>query len=177
MKAMKCMLTAFLVLAVFVGCNRDPDSPPKIVVKTAKGEASYAVRLLQWNGKEYQDETDFQTITNQETKPTIPYIPLKDEVVIEFQGEMPKEATLNNRILTREYLPRYGEKITQENAITIQNQQITFQQIGNVASGLSSNLADYQPGAVLQGYVLRCKWGKNECEYLFIIRTDSGIFT
>ena len=36
-----------------------------------------------------------------------------------------------------------------------------------------SKRKDYEDGNTLRGFRLICTWGENECEYVFVIRTDA----
>ena len=44
----------------------------------------------------------------------------------------------------------------------------------NPAAGLSSDGADYLPGAVLRGFLLTFAWGEDRYQYAFMLRTDAG---
>ena len=57
--------------------------------------------------------------------------------------------------------------------IEFKNGKGSFVLVSNPAALLSSASSDYEPGAIIRGFRLICEWGENECESVFIIRSDA----
>lgn len=148
--------------------------PPKISITTAGTEINYVVGLSQWNNAIYDREGTFQTIMQGKSKTDLPYIKLNQEFQIAFNGTAPDSVKLEDYILQPNGNARYSEREVQTIPIELKNGQGSFVLNANPAAFLSSASSDYEPGASIRGFRLTCQWGKNECEYAFIIRSDAG---
>jgi len=161
----------FFSFILLYGCYGKMSEPPEIQVTSDGREISYVVGLNKWNGSVYDREDTFQTIMKE--KADIPYIKLKKEIQIEFKGTLPDSIKLQNFILNCDGKIKYTEKEVQTIPIEFSNKKGTFVLTQNIASMLSSNSADYEPGASIRGFRLYCSWGENDCEYAFIISSDA----
>jgi beta-lactamase regulating signal transducer with metallopeptidase domain len=148
--------------------------PPRISITTAGTEIDYVVGLNQWNNAIYDREGTFQTIMRGKTKADLPYIKLNREFQIAFKGTAPDSAKLEDYILQPNGNARYSAREVQTIPIEFNDGKGSFVLAANPAAFLSSASSDYEPGASIRGFRLTCNWGKNECEYAFIIRSDAG---
>jgi len=148
--------------------------PPKIKVTAGDIEISYVVTPLQWNGSVYEYVNNFMLHMEKTALIELPYINLGETISIEFDGKAPDSAVLTDHILNADGAEKYN--ITPETVdIKWNKDKCSFVLDRNWATSLSSNSADYEPGATIRGFRLICKWGENKCEYTFIIRSDAAI--
>ncbi len=171
-------ITAESYYKIRLACSDDPNLnmlvPPKISITVAGTEINYVVGLNQWNNVIYDREGTFQTIMRDKAKTDLPYIKLNQEFQITFHGTAPDFAKLEDYIVQPNGNTRYSEREVQTIPIEFKNGKGSFVLAANPAAFLSSASSDYQPGASIRGFRLICQWGKNECEYAFIIRSDAG---
>lgn len=149
--------------------------PPGIEIRAAGLEIDYIVALNQWRGVVYDREDTFQAIMKDRRKTDLPYIQQGKEFVIEFNGTVPDSAELQDHILDAEGNVKYTQREIRTYPIEFKNKRGSFVLSSHPAAFLSSNSSDYEPGASVRGFRLLCRWGENECEYAFIIRTTALI--
>ncbi|MEK4509024.1 hypothetical protein [Paenibacillus sp. FSL K6-2524] len=175
-KQMKNLVLSSL-LVVFItllsGCNNKLEEPPEIVITTGDTEIEYVVGLNQWNGAKYDREGTFQTIMREKSASELPYIKKNAEFHIEFKGAAPDSIEMLDYVLDASGDIKYTEKEIKVVPFELENKKGSFVLDTNLATGLSSNSADYEPGASIRGFQLNCTWGENESEYAFIIRSDA----
>lgn len=147
--------------------------PPEIEVMAGGTAIGHIVGLNQWNGAVYDRENTFQAIMKGRLKTDLPYIKQGKEVTIEFKGTVPGSVELQDHVLNEEGRIKYGERLMQKVPIEFKNGRGSFILSQNMAAFLSSNSEDTKPGASIRGFRLLCRWGDNECEYAFIVRTDA----
>lgn len=150
-----------------------PNNPPEILITAGHKEIPYVIGLNEWNGAKYDREATFQTIMKKDSSIEIPYIPLDETIQIEFKGIVPDELQLRDYILKKDGTPKYTEKEVNEIPVKLVDGKMAFKLQEHMAAMLSSNTKDYEPGNTIRGFTLTCKWGDNECEYGFIIKTDA----
>lgn len=172
MKRIAFMTAMLLICILFFGCKGEISEPPEIKVTCDGTEIPYVVGLNKWGGSAYDREDTFHTIMK--AKKDIPYIKQEKEIQIEFLGLMPDSTKLEDFVLDSNGNKKYNETVKPKTIpIKFSNKKGKFIISQNYASMFSSNSKDYEPGASIRGFRLNCKWGEDECEYAFIIRSDA----
>jgi hypothetical protein len=144
--------------------------PSSLQITVGKSVLSYVVGLNQWNESEYDREDNFKLIMKGVLASDLPLIELGETISIEFLGQVPDSTMLTECLLQSDGT----QKFTIEDTIDIDfsSGQGSFILEKNMSVAFSSNSADFMPGASIRGFRLICKWGNNECEYAFVIRSD-----
>lgn len=164
----------FIVFIILLsGCNTKMSEPPQIEITTGDTSIEYVVGLNQWNGTMYDREGTFQSIMKNTSVTDLPYIHLNEEFHIQFKGTAPDTIKLLDYVLDSTGNAKYTDKEIQTIPFQLNNKKGSFVLGTHAASGLSSNSADYEPGASIRGFRLTCTWGDNESEYAFVIRSDA----
>ena len=166
-------MLVFLILFSASYSQPDEPTPPKIIV-TVNGKAiEYVVGLNKWNGVIYQNINNFQTIMKEDSGTEILYVKLWETILIEFKENAPKKTKLYDKLLKPDGSNKYEDKITMKLPVKFVDGKSSFKLESQMASQLSSYSKDYEDGNTLRGFRLICTWGENECEYVFVIRTDA----
>ena len=168
------------VLTVCLATNKIgiPDEPPKITVKSDSSEIFYVVGKNKWNGAVYDREDNFIVLKERIFNRNMPYIKNGAKITISFDSSKP-----DNTILSEIILDEHGNAKwrTDEHVKTYEVGFAPFGRTGtftiepNYATALSSDSADYEAGNTIKGYKMICSWGKNECEYAFVILGDAAV--
>lgn len=146
--------------------------PPAIKVACGGVEIPCRMGLLQWNGSAYDRKDTF--IELMESGVEFPYLPLGAQIDLAFAGGAPDSALLRDCLLNADGTEKYlVDELPEPAVLSFEQGAASFALQPNWMSALSSNLADYAPGATLRGFRLICNWGVNQCEYAFIVRTDA----
>ena len=151
------------------------DEPPSITVMAGDISIGWQVGKNEWNGSIYDRMDNFHRIMSQTSFDDLPYVGNGETITIQFAGDVPESYTLTEYILRDTGDMKYN--------IPGMECVISFDSDGfgaffvepNFATGLSSNSEDYLPGNTIKGYRLVCRWGRNVCEYGFIIRSDAFV--
>ena len=169
-------LTLILVyiLYAFTGCNNSVTEPPEIKIIAGNSEMAYVVEKITWNGEKIEEEDRFISLMQNQTVTDLAYIKLNETMQFEFDGKAPDSLSLTDQILNQDGSVKYTEKETRTVSLQEKNGGWECTLGVNPAVHLSSNSADYEAGATIRGFRLLCVWGKNECEYVFILRSDAG---
>lgn len=97
------------------------------------------------------------------------------EIVLPKKNAAPDSIKLTDSVISSDGSLKYNENSAVRELVPETNENvISFTLEGHMASMLSSQLSDYESGAVLRCFELTCKWGDNECVYTFCIRSDAG---
>lgn len=175
LKKYHLLILIFLISLTLASCsNKSMAKPPEISITAGNKEIVYVVGLNKWDGAIYDREDTFHTIMKKTSAVELPYIQLGETIQIVFRGTAPGTIKLKDYILRENGDLKYAEKVAKEIPIELKNAKATFKLDAHMASFLSSHTKDYEPGKTIRGLRLTCGWGDNECEYGFIIRTDSG---
>lgn len=143
--------------------------PPDIEVTAGGVNVNCVVGSKQWNGIVHTRDDIFQTIVYGNE---LPYFRKNEVFHIALDGAVPDSVVLYDDVLNEDGSLRYTRRETQIMPFELIENKGSFTLGTNPAALLSSNSADYEPGATIRGFRLKCTWGKNVCEYAFIIRTD-----
>lgn len=174
------MLVVSLILilsaAVYSQSQLAEPTPPKIVVTVNGKVIDYVVGINEWDGAVYDRLDTFHTIMKVDSGIEIPYVKLGKLgklVKIEFMETAPANTKLYDALLKRDGSNKYADRVTIDVPVKFVNGKFSFNLEPQMASKLSSNSADYLDGNTLRGFRLICTWGKNKCEYAFVISTDA----
>lgn len=132
-------------------------------------ELDYVIGLNQWNGAKYVRLDTFDTIVIETTMNDFPYINLGSKVTIDFGMISPTKVTITEEILEytdNRFLPIENKNI----AVKQKNRKISFDI--NKLSILGVNSYVTEDVYNIRGFRVIARWGQNECEYAFIIKTD-----
>ncbi len=169
-KAFVLFMCLFFI-SFIVGC-KDVDNAPPLTIECDSQNIPYNIGLNEWNGSKYDREDVLVSLSKDNNQ--IPYFELGKRIYISFEPEKaPDKIVLYDYILKEDGRPKYTDKETSEVTFEFINNEATFILNENLSAMLSSNSKDYEKGAVLRGFKLVCNWGKNECEYGFLIKTDA----
>ena len=105
------------------------------------------------------------------------YVELNEPVTLSFEGEQPEELEIRDSIIDENGALRYQERVTELRAFTWDEEQqaYTIYIPGHFGSMLSSDSADYEPGACLRGMEIHYQWNGEEYTSLLALRTDAGL--
>ena len=175
----------FLVLSalfctIFAGCGGAAAPPPEtgfpsIKVYSGKTNIEWIVGTNRLGNAETDREDNLIRIMKDHLPDDLVYLKNGETITIEFDGEAPDRAKLTEHIIYADG----SAKHTTENegtviAFALENGKGSFAIEKNYVTALSSDSADYAPGAVIKGYRLVCYWEKGACEYFFSIRGDAA---
>ena len=171
----------FITAFTFTGCSfKDSFSqePPEIIITVDNQTIDYVVGKNKWNGGVYDREDTLKSIMKVDSKIVVPYIKLDKMLNIEFKQNPPKTIEIFDYLLNENGETKYDDKTKIQIPVKLKDGKCSFEFTKNMVAGLSSNSEDYKAGKTLRGFKVTCRWGNNdranECEYGFIIRTDSG---
>ncbi len=169
-----------MVLTACLATNKIevPDEPPEITIKSGSTEIFYVVGKNIWNGSIYDREDNFIAQKERIFNRDMPYIKNGAKISVSFGRHKPHSIVLSEIILDEHGSAKWR---TDEHVKTY---ELSFPPLGstgtftiepNYATTLSSHSADHEAGNTIKGYRMVCSWGKNECEYAFVILGDPEI--
>ncbi len=139
----------------------NPQEPPDLRVTVNSSEIMEAMGKNTWNNAKYDREDTFKVFASENEE--LLYVPMGERIVMEFPGKAPDAVKLQDYVMDRDGNVRLADG--EVNAVDIQL-------LGNkVEFDLTKN---YEPGASIRGFRLTCSWGKDECEYAFMLRTGAS---
>ena len=168
------IITLVLLMSIMmIGCSttKPPQEPPKLTITIGEKQLDYIVGKNIWNGSIYDREGTFQTILRKGSKIEIPYIEIGDTVTISFTNNPPSKFTISDILIDETGNYRYSEKEIINIPVELKDGKGSFEIKKHLAAGLSSYYVEGKTD--LRGFRMIATWGENECEYGFIIRTDS----
>ena len=108
----------------------------------------------------------------------LPHLADGATITVDFQGDPPDAFRMTEHIINPDGLPKYTTGSADRSVDIVFTHGVgTFTLMPNWATAVSSDSADYAPGATLKGFRLVANWGTDECEYAFVIRGDAPITT
>ena len=169
-----------MVLTACLATNKVsvPNEPPEITIKSGSTEIFYVVGKNIWNGAVYDREDTFIAQKERIFNRDMPYIKNGAKITISFGKNKPDSIVLSEIILDEHGNAKWR---TDEHVKTYEVDFPPFGSTGtftiepNYATTLSSHSADHEAGNTIKGYRMICSWGKNECEYAFVILGDPAI--
>lgn len=175
---LKMALPLLLIVLLGGGCAKEEaanlTAPPMLTVKCGEVTLPSTFGLNSWNGAVI-DRVDTLNFLLSDS-PELPYLPLDSVLSLSLaDGRNPDSYTLTDIIITPEGNEAYSERerVNREIQFADGSAELTLSE--HMAAFLSSSTAAYEPGVTLRGFRLVCRWGIDECEYAFALRTDAGI--
>ena len=174
------IVLSIIVIAVIWGLiplmNNIPKEIPNISISIGEQDIPYVSGPNVWNRKAYDRKDLFKTILDKSSASEIPYIRLDKIAKVDFGENPPEKIEILDSLINEFGDLRFAEKVSIVSIIPkINGGEYSFELNKTIASALSSDIFSYQPGNTLRGYRLLCSWGKNKCEYAFVIKTDAGM--
>lgn len=171
MKRVSAIILVFLII-ILPACSKGSEMP-EIKISCGGLEIESAAMKIEWEGKTFDDEELFKALIKGKEISELQYFALGEEITIEFLGGKPDSYTLTEHLLTNGAVYKYSIREDREIKPEENAAGLSFKLSFNPASMLSSQLEDYEKGASLRGFRLRCEWGENSGEYAFLLRSDS----
>ena len=156
-----------------IGCSttKSTQEPPKLTITIGEMQLDYIVAKNKWNGAIYDREGTFQTILKKGSKIEIPYIEIGNTATISFTNNPPIKFTIKDILIDEHGNQRYSDKEIINIPVELKDGKVSFNIKKHFASALSSYYVEGKTD--IRGFRVIATWGENECEYAFIIRTDS----
>jgi hypothetical protein len=145
--------------------------PPKLIITIGDKQLDYIVAKNKWNGGKYDREDTFKTILKKGSKSEISYIEIGNIATITFTNKFPKKFTIKDILIDENGNQSYSDKEIRNIPVELKDGKVSFKIEKHFASALSSNYIEGKTD--IRGFRMIATWGENECEYAFIIRTDS----
>lgn len=177
-KLVVCFALALLMNILIIGCTsteslqkplKSLKEPPELTITIDDKKVDYVVGKNQWDGAMYDREDTFQAILKKQSE--IPYVEIGSKVIISFTKDPPSEFFIADILIDEDGRQRYTDKEIISIPIELKDGKGYFEIKKHMASGLSSYYAEGKTD--IRGFRMIAAWGENECEYAFIIRTDS----
>ncbi len=153
-----------------------PETPPAVQVTADGAQVANIVNETCWDNTVYIMDGTAADWLEQYGDPV--YYPdgTTFEVALPEKNTAPDSVDLTDSVICEDGSYKYDIRAAVREIIPHINENvISFTLDGHPASMLSSQLSDYESGAVLRCFELTCKWGDNECVYTFCIRSDAGV--
>ena len=167
-------ITLVLLMSILTsGCSiaKTTQEPPKVTITIGDKQIDYIVAKNKWNGAIHDREATFKSIMKKASKSEIPYIEIGNTATITFINNPPTKFTIKDILIDESGKQRYSDKEIFNIPVELKKGKASFKIEKHFAAALSS---DYVEGKTeLRGFSITATWGENECEYAFIIRTDS----
>ncbi|MDR1629504.1 MAG: hypothetical protein LBS36_04745 [Oscillospiraceae bacterium] len=171
---------SMLFAMLLVGCANETGSLtvggfPKIKVYSGNTDIEWVVGMNRLGNAQTDREDNLIGIIKDNAPGDLVYLKNGESITIEFDGKLPDTVKLTEHIIKADGSAKYttehkGTAID----IAFKKGKGSFVIEKNYATALSSNSADYAPGATIKGYRLLCNFGTDECEYAFVIRGDAA---
>lgn len=163
----------FLMSIFMIGCTsiKSQEEPPKLTITIGNKQLDYIVAKNQWNGAKYDREDTFKTILKNVSESEITYIEIGKTVTINFTNNFPDKFTISDILIDKNGNQRYSNKEIISIPVKLKNGTCSFEIKNHFASALSSYYVEGKTD--IRGFRMVASWGENECEYAFIIKTDS----
>lgn len=150
----------------------NPEEPPELRVTVNSFEIMDVMGKNTWNNAKYDREDMFKVFASGNEE--LLYVPLGERIVMEFPGRTPDAVKLEDYVLDKDGNITYTDGKINVVDIQMLGNKVEFDLIKNNAVYLSSISSDYEAGESIRGFRLTCSWGKDECEYAFMLRTDAS---
>lgn len=153
------------MMILLAGCTPAKKEGQKIIVTAGKVNISV-----------YSHRENFLSIMDSLSLDDLDYIKNNKNILMEFNGKIPKSIRLSEHILNEKGEPKFStEEKGKDIDIKWNKNKASFKIGPNFATSFSSAGHDYNPGATIKGYRLVCDWGESNSEHFFVIRGDSAI--
>ena len=177
---MKLVKTKFLNLIVIMAflfvlaacSSANLTQPPEVQITVNGVVIEYVTAKNVWNGAIFDRLPTLWIYANTFNIQDAPYFELGSIVQIEFLSDMPDSVKLYEYVIDYDGQSRYSVSV---DAVSLQftDNKTEFKLETNIMALLSSYSGDYEPGNIVRGFILLCRWGDNSAEYGFVIRSDA----
>ncbi len=165
------LFTLFLLLIIILaGCSSNfMREPPEISIVVGGKQIEYVSAKNKWDGNVYDREDTFVTILKEPKD--IPIFENGSIAEITFKNNPPDELAVSDILIDEKGRQIYTDKEIKNIPVELKNGKCTFEIEYHLASALSSY---YEPNKKdIRGFRMIARWGENECEYAFVIKTYS----
>lgn len=171
-KAIILFALILILAAVFMGCSsKSIQEPPELSINIRDKEIEYISAKNKWNGYVYDREDSFVTLLMKQKD--IPIFEHGSVVEIAFESNPPDKFTVADILVNENGHQIYTEKEIKYIPVELNDGKCSFIIEKHFASYLSSS---YEPDKIdIRGFRMIASWGENECEYAFVIKTNSII--
>ncbi|MBE9917791.1 hypothetical protein G8C92_27705 [Paenibacillus donghaensis] len=175
------LLALGLTLLITVTACGDDNNSAKAVTGTspievkANNQDIHTVMISKTVEKpDYGNMDSFQSILKNNAA-DLPYVKLGEKIQVKFhdQTNEPDSYELIDYVLTEEGKMKYAGAELIRPEMEFDKGTASFILKENMLAYASSDSKDYEPGAVLRGFRLLCKWNNDTQEVTFVIRTDA----
>jgi hypothetical protein len=158
------------ILIIGFTYQKSQQEPSKITVTIGDKELQYVTAKNKWKGRVYDREDTFKTMMKEASGFEIPYFEIGTNVVIDFKKYPPEKFTVSDILLNKDGNKMYSSIRPISIPFKLKNGKYSFQINKNMETLLDSNWVTNKTYS--RGFRLTASWGKNECEYAFIVKTD-----
>lgn len=164
------LFAVILMTLLLVGCSSNSmKEPPELVINIGDKVIEYISAKNKWNGSIYDREDTFVAILKEQKD--IPVFENDSIVEISFKSNPPGKFTVSDILIDKNGRQIYTDKEIKKIPVELVDSKYVFEIENHFASALSSY---YEPNKQeLRGFRMIASWGENECEYAFVIKTDS----
>lgn len=145
-----------------------PQEPPEILITVDGRSVNYVIGKNIWNGSIFDRLDNFQLIIKENHE--IIYVPIGKEFTVEFNGTSPDSIEITDEVIDTSGNVMFNNS-GQDIPVELNKGKILFILKEHPATLLSSNTETFENG-VIRGFRVLSKWGDNECEYTFVIKTE-----
>ena len=160
-------------LMIVYTSRKSPQEPPKLTITIGDKELEYVIAKNKWDGAIYDREDTFKSILKKDPGVEIQYIEIGKTAVIGFKNYPPSQFTISDILIDKNGNQIYSSKVIISIPVELKDGKCSFEIKKNWASALSSTYVENKID--IRGFRMIASWGENECEYAFIIKTDSFI--
>ena len=172
------------ILLLLPSNTHNPDlytSPPEVVITVNGQVVDYMCGINEWNGIMVDRIPTVRSLINNKPDREIPYIPLGGNITIAFKGDPPLTFMLYDWIADVWRDPKSGasginSRYTQTE---FKDGIVSFEFAPHPGCFPVSNPENQWNGNVYRAFLLVCAWddefwGRQECDYGFIVKTGVG---
>ncbi|MBT2286933.1 hypothetical protein J7E78_25775 [Paenibacillus polymyxa] len=181
MKNLMFIALCLTLSILFTACSGDDKlitnavaNSGEIEMKANNKEITPTVIMKNLKEPDYGDMDSFQSIMGNPDS-NVPYVKIGETISVKFndQESAPDSYELVDYVLSEEGTMKYKQSDVTKLNVDFDNETASFVLTENVLTYASSDSKDYEPGAVLRGMRLLCKWKDTTQEMAFVIRTDA----
>lgn len=161
---------AILIILLITGCSpKPPKEPPELKITIGDKKINYVVAKNKWNGSMFDREDTFHTLMKENSVDDIPYIEIGEKAAVSFVSNPPDEFKVSDVLICENGDEMYSYKEIINVPVKYKNGKYYFVINKHLASALSSYYVEDKID--IRGFRMIASWGKNECEYAFVIKT------
>lgn len=175
MKRLNYIFILIVVISTLIsGCSSSevPNEPPEISITIGDNDIEYIIGKNKWDNAIYDREDTFHTMLKGESVIEIPFIEIGETAKIDFMNYTPDDLILYDILINENGEQIYTDREVTTVPIEMNNGVGSFEIKKHMASYLSSTYVEGKTD--IRGFRIIATWGKNECEYGFIIRTGNS---